>query len=137
MYVKQTCKLVDFMTTYIKKKVSLLIFFQKSSRPQNVTKKSCKFGFPKQCHSLKFQKVGKYKKINASDHMEFCLVINMTFGGNWAVTITWPPIIATRCVSFATSLNTKNLASTNYPQRKLISNTGVCNVCSELSVQIL
>ena len=39
--------------------------------------------------------------INAFDHMEFCLVIN----GNLAV--TWPPMIATRYVSFATTLNTR------------------------------
>ena len=37
--------------------------------------------------------------------MEFCLVINVTIDGNQAV--TWPPIIATRYVSFATTLNTK------------------------------
>ena len=43
--------------------------------------------------------------INAFDHMQFCLVINLTIGGNWAV--TWPPIIATRYVSFATTLNTR------------------------------
>ena len=43
--------------------------------------------------------------INAFDHMEFCLVINLTMGGNRAV--TWPPIVATRYVSFATILNTR------------------------------
>ena len=43
--------------------------------------------------------------INAFDHMEFCLVIKLTIGGNWAV--TQPPIIATRYVSFATALNTR------------------------------
>ena len=43
--------------------------------------------------------------INAFDHMEFCLVINLTMGGNRAV--TWPPIIATGNVSFATTLNTR------------------------------
>ena len=43
--------------------------------------------------------------INAFDHMEFCLVINLTIGGNWAV--TWPPIIATWNVGFATTLNTR------------------------------
>ena len=31
--------------------------------------------------------------INAFDHMEFCLVINVTMGGNWDV--KWPPLIAT------------------------------------------
>ena len=38
--------------------------------------------------------------INAFDHMEFCLVINLTMNGKWAV--TWPPIIATgyRLVSY-------------------------------------
>ena len=43
--------------------------------------------------------------INAFDHMEFCLVINLTMGGNQAV--TWPPIIATRNISFAITLNTR------------------------------
>ena len=43
--------------------------------------------------------------INAFDYMEFCLVINLTMGGNLAV--TWPPVIATRFVSFATTLNTR------------------------------
>ena len=46
--------------------------------------------------------------INAFDHiMEFCLVINLTVSGSWAV--TWPPIIATttRNISFATTLNTR------------------------------
>ena len=43
--------------------------------------------------------------INAFDHMEFCLVINLTIGGSWAV--TWPPITATRYASFATTLNTR------------------------------
>ena len=43
--------------------------------------------------------------INDFDHMEFCLVINLTVGGNQAV--TWPPITATRYVSFATTLNTR------------------------------
>ena len=33
--------------------------------------------------------------------MEFCLVIILTMGDNGAV--TWPPITATRYVSFATS----------------------------------
>ena len=43
--------------------------------------------------------------INAFDHMEFCLVISVTMGGSQAV--TWPPIIANRYVSFATTLNTR------------------------------
>ena len=45
--------------------------------------------------------------INAFDHMEFCLVINLTMGGNQAV--TWPPVVATMHVSFATTLNTRAL----------------------------
>ena len=44
-----------------------------------------------------------YGIINAFDHMEFCLVINLTMCGNLAV--TWLPMIATRHVSFATTLN--------------------------------
>ena len=43
--------------------------------------------------------------INAFDHIQFCLGINLTADGNRAV--TWPPIIATRYVSFATTLNTR------------------------------
>ena len=43
--------------------------------------------------------------INAFEHMEFCLVINLAMCGDLAV--TWPPIIATRYVSFATTLNTR------------------------------
>ena len=42
---------------------------------------------------------------NAFDHMEFCSVINLTTGGNQAV--IRPPTIATRYVSFATTLNTR------------------------------
>ena len=42
---------------------------------------------------------------NAFDHMELCLVIKLTLGGNWAV--TWPPTIANRYVNFATTLNTR------------------------------
>ena len=45
------------------------------------------------------------KGIIAFDHMEFCLVINLTVCGTLAV--TWPPMIATRYVSFATTLNTR------------------------------
>ena len=47
--------------------------------------------------------------INAFDHMELCLVLNLTIGGNLAV--TWPPILATTCMYvsfasfFATTLN--------------------------------
>ena len=43
--------------------------------------------------------------INAFDHMEFCLVINLTMAANWAV--TGPPVIATGYVNFATALNTR------------------------------
>ena len=43
--------------------------------------------------------------INALDHMEICLVINLIMGGD--CTVTWPPIIATRNVSFATTLKTR------------------------------
>ena len=39
--------------------------------------------------------------VNAFDHMEFCLVLNLTMCGNLAV--TWPPLIATRYASFATA----------------------------------
>ena len=38
-------------------------------------------------------------------YAEFCLVINLTMAGSLAV--TWPPIIATRYASFATTLNTR------------------------------
>ena len=48
--------------------------------------------------------------INAFDHMEFCLVITLIVDANQAV--TWPPIIATRYVSFATTLNLKYLLPT-------------------------
>ena len=37
--------------------------------------------------------------------MEFWLVMNLTMGGNRAV--TWRPIVATRYVKFATTLNTR------------------------------
>ena len=39
--------------------------------------------------------------VNAFDHMELCFVINLTKGGNWA--ITRPPIFATGYVRFATT----------------------------------
>ena len=39
------------------------------------------------------------------DHMEFGSVIKLTMGGNHIV--TWPSIIGTRYVSFATTLNTR------------------------------
>ena len=43
--------------------------------------------------------------INAFDHMEFCLVIKLTMGGDRAV--TWPPISANRYFSSATTLKTR------------------------------
>ena len=43
----------------------------------------------------------------------------LTTGGNQAV--SWPQVIATRYVSFATTLNTR------YLQKKLISNTDSTN----------
>ena len=43
--------------------------------------------------------------INAFDHMEFCLVINLTIDGD--LTVTCPQIIATWNVGFATTLNTR------------------------------
>ena len=50
--------------------------------------------------------------INAFDHTELCFIINLTVGGNRAV--TWPPIIATRNVSFATTLNTRQQVLARY-----------------------
>ena len=41
----------------------------------------------------------------AFDHMELCLVINLTKGGNWA--ISRPPIFATGYVSFAATFSTR------------------------------
>ena len=44
--------------------------------------------------------------INTFDHREFCFVFNLTIGGNQAV--AWPPIIAARYVSIATTtINTR------------------------------
>ena len=43
--------------------------------------------------------------INAFDHMELCLVINLTKDGSW--TIPRPPIFATGHVSFATNFYTR------------------------------
>ena len=43
--------------------------------------------------------------INAFDHIEFRLDINLTMCGNLAV--TWPPMVATRYVYFAATLNTR------------------------------
>ena len=45
------------------------------------------------------------KIINAFDHLEFCLVLNLTLCCN--LDVTWPLKIATRYVSFATTLNTR------------------------------
>ena len=39
------------------------------------------------------------------DHMEFGLVIKLTMGGKRIV--TWPSLIGTRYVRFATTLNTR------------------------------
>ena len=63
--------------------------------------------------------------INAFDHMEFCLVINLTISGNQAV--TWPPITAIRYVNFATTLNSRYMCSKYLlpTEKKLISNTDV------------
>ena len=43
--------------------------------------------------------------VSAFDHMELCLVINLTKGSNWD--ITQPPIFATEYASFAATLNTR------------------------------
>ena len=58
--------------------------------------------------------------------MEFCLVIKLTVGGNWAV--TWPLIIASRYVSFAKYYLKYQIASSCYPQKKLISNTALSRI---------
>ena len=58
--------------------------------------------------------------LNAFDHMELCFVINLTKVDYWA--ITWPPIFATGCISFATTF-LYQVAS--YLQKKLISNTAM------------
>ena len=50
--------------------------------------------------------------IDAFEHMDFCLVINLTMGGNQVV--TWLPIIATRYVIFATTLNTRSVLEINF-----------------------
>ena len=50
--------------------------------------------------------------INAFDHLEFCLVIHVTMVGNQAV--TWSQIIATRYVSFGTTLNTRYYLQKNF-----------------------
>ena len=60
--------------------------------------------------------------INAFDHMELCLVINLTKDGNWA--ITRPPIFSTGYVSFASTF-LYQVASICYRQKKLISNTAL------------
>ena len=43
--------------------------------------------------------------INVFDHMELCLVINLSKAGTWA--ISQPPIFATGYVSFATTFYTR------------------------------
>ena len=43
--------------------------------------------------------------INAFDHMEFCLFIDLTVKDNQVV--IRPPMFATGCVSFATALYTR------------------------------
>ena len=69
--------------------------------------------------------------INAFDHMELILVINLTKGGNWA--ISGPPIFATGYVSFAATF-LYQVAITCYLQKMLISNTdGKTVKCKEKS----
>ena len=58
--------------------------------------------------------------INAFDHMELSLVINLTKGGNWA--IPQPTIFATGYVSFATTF-LYQVAITCYLQNMLTSST--------------
>ena len=70
--------------------------------------------------------------INAFDHMELCLVINLTKGGNWA--ISRPPIFATGYVSFSNTFYTRLQLSTCYLQKKLISNTVVALCQQQLSL---
>ena len=61
--------------------------------------------------------------INAFDHMEFCLVIDLSMDGNQIV--TQPQMFATRCVKFCYYL-LYQVASTCYPpKKKLISSTAV------------
>ena len=43
--------------------------------------------------------------VNALDHLELSLVLNQTMGGK--PTVTWSPKIASRYVSFDTTLNTR------------------------------
>ena len=43
--------------------------------------------------------------INAFDHMELCLVRNLTEGGNWAITLS--QIFDTGYVGFATTIYTR------------------------------
>ena len=61
------------------------------------------------------------KNISAFDHMELCLVIYLTKGGNWAVTMS--AIFATGYVSFATVF----IPGSKYlpPAKKIISNTDI------------
>ena len=57
--------------------------------------------------------------IYAFDHMELCLLINLTKGSNWA--FQWAPISATGYVSFAILLFIPG--SKLLPAKKLISDT--------------
>ena len=63
--------------------------------------------------------------INAFDHTEWCLVINLTKSGNWAV--SQPPIFATGYVSFATTFYTR-LQVLDTCIKKLISNTAYAEI---------
>ena len=59
--------------------------------------------------------------VNAFDHTEFCLVVNLTTtsaGGKWAV--TWSPIFATRYVTL--------LPTSCYLQKKLIFTTAIARI---------
>ena len=59
--------------------------------------------------------------INAFDHMEFCLVINLTIGGNGAVYMAANKC----CLVYLFCYHFKyQVASTCYPEKKFISNTG-------------
>ena len=58
--------------------------------------------------------------MNAFDHMEFCLVIDLTMDGNQVV--IQPSMFATRCVSYCYCL-LYQVASTYANAKKLTSNT--------------
>ena len=57
--------------------------------------------------------------INAFDHVEFCLVINLRICGNSAV--TWPPMIDAKYVSFATALITRLQVLVTHRRSKFLS----------------